>query len=475
MVLIPKIPKTAFADLVEPKPKAVRLGTAASRSMTENYGSVNVAEVERYMRNRFSPTWRADSRAYALIKQAGISGGTTTPELAARLAFVAVIAEDGEALDRYDELEDAVGDSAPLSTDEIRLSLGGDYDPAAAEKPFAAADRLLAEVKGETAMLKSPWRREDTVVRIDPNPAAKALRKAAAGLSPLTPFHEARLAKETATRAADELEMFRHLRRPLSPLAAEYLDKALAVGHDIDSLGDFALAIEGKDDGWLRTNLTAYDPLRGRGLTQQWGDSCVASIAQTIRAEIDPIYALSLHQANQDIYSRWNGAAYKDGGDELGPNASLVREQRRLSLAAAQTADLGKSGDKLVPIWQMEYVDSTFPGVRDINRALNTAFAGLPLTLKSTRQPTVVKRLDETLQKGLPVLMAAIDEHDQDDSHAFTFLAKVNADGKSGYMMHDPSSGIVRPIDVAALKKRGIQTSNGRYDPAYFYHLVESP
>lgn len=468
MVLIPKIPKAAFADLVEPNPKAVRLGADASRTMTESYGSVDVGRMERHLGSRLKGLRLSGSRAYALVKRVAKGSTDPSPEEAARLAFISSIIGDGSALLRYDELENAVGDNAPLSTDEIRLSLGGKQvadgirQGIDGKKPLAAAKQLITD---EGILLKSPWLLEDSIVHVDVAAADADLKSAAANRDPLTPFHAVAAEEAKEGMSPDELEAYRQMAAELSPLASKFMEKALAMGYDLASLGDFFREIEGQNDGWLRANLTAADPQQGRGIAQQWMSSCAAATAQSLRAEVDPIYALGLHQSNQDIYSRWNGAAYEDGADELGPNGHLARDQERLSRASV-TDDPKGAAAALVPVWRGEEVAASFPGVRDMATMLDVTFRDLPLNFKTEYHKMDVKKLDAVLRQGLPVLMST--ENEDGDGHGVTILARVRDKGKLAYLVHDPSSGIVKTINASQLDRGSFPFAGDSLTPLYF-------
>ncbi|GAA1528962.1 hypothetical protein GCM10009730_42730 [Streptomyces albidochromogenes] len=112
---------------------------------------------------------------------------------------------------------------------------------------------------------------------------------------------------------ADRAEFQRMLDASRSPEERAYLMKALAAGHDMDSMRDFSQKIAGKDEAWLARHLTPVvtevdangDPVQATTENafkgQKWvqgGDgqeaSCVASSTVNARAMVDPVYALGL-------------------------------------------------------------------------------------------------------------------------------------------------------------------------------------
>jgi hypothetical protein len=80
-----------------------------------------------------------------------------------------------------------------------------------------------------------------------------------------------------------------------------FILKALASGHTLAEVTTFAGTIKGMTDAWLIQNLnvlqitSAADTGGGSGIIQQFGNSCGPTSVQVLRAEADPIYALSLN------------------------------------------------------------------------------------------------------------------------------------------------------------------------------------
>ncbi|MGW0737026.1 WXG100 family type VII secretion target [Streptomyces sp. NPDC002851] len=111
---------------------------------------------------------------------------------------------------------------------------------------------------------------------------------------------------------ADRAEFQRILDRAGTPERQAYLMKALAAGHDVESVREFSEKIEGKNQAWLRRHLAPvvtdapggspdYSEKDNKFHRQEWaqgGDgsegTCVASSTVHARAMVDPIYALEL-------------------------------------------------------------------------------------------------------------------------------------------------------------------------------------
>ncbi|WP_028063262.1 hypothetical protein [Solirubrobacter soli] len=89
-----------------------------------------------------------------------------------------------------------------------------------------------------------------------------------------------------------------------------YLCKALAAERSIADIATFASAIRGKDRAWLLANLNVADENVAQGgsaagIQQQWQMACGPTSVQTIRAQNDPIYALSLTAAGPVSGASW--------------------------------------------------------------------------------------------------------------------------------------------------------------------------
>jgi hypothetical protein len=87
-----------------------------------------------------------------------------------------------------------------------------------------------------------------------------------------------------------------------SPLEAAYLFKALAAGHPVGAIASFASKIAGKNKKWLRQNLSVADRAgKGKGMKQQFQDTCGPTSVQVLQAEYDPLFALELNQNNPSM------------------------------------------------------------------------------------------------------------------------------------------------------------------------------
>ncbi|MEU5614141.1 peptidoglycan-binding protein [Streptomyces sparsogenes] len=105
--------------------------------------------------------------------------------------------------------------------------------------------------------------------------------------------------------AHDKAEFDRLLSAAKSPQERAYLMKALAAGHDLKQIDDFAQQIHGRSPQWLSDRLTPvviqstepgtnYVNYQGAKWDQGPDGTCVASSTVNARAMIDPLYAFQL-------------------------------------------------------------------------------------------------------------------------------------------------------------------------------------
>ena len=464
MVLVPKVSSAFFSGIANSAPgvsRTVRLPSQALESQGLASGTLNLTDLKSKLAKNLKGLRQSTSRAYMLVNRLAKDSTPLDEANSARLAFIASIAGDGDALRRYDSLE---VESAPLTTDEIRLSL---LDFGA--KQVKVEQQVAGEILGEHAPL-SPWLVEDSVVSVDARATQRSIRLGAAKRLPMTPFHLTQAEDIKEAMEPEDLAIFDQMQADLSPLGAEFLEKALAMGYGGEQLENFFSQIEGMSDSWLRQHLTAAEPLKGRGLTQQWSASCAAAAAQAIRAELDPVYALDLHQSNGDITKRWNGASVQGASPSaknLGPNASLARQQGELSTAATD------SGGNLVPVWLSDVVDTSFEGVKDIARLVKATFRDSPAKFTATRHLLAnqgsLELLDRSLQQGLGGLLGTVTE--EGNGHGVAVLAKVVAEGKQAYLMLEPSSGVAKAVAAEDVARGKFSVSGEVLRPLDFFAL----
>ena len=100
---------------------------------------------------------------------------------------------------------------------------------------------------------------------------------------------------------ADRAALDAALAAAASPLERQYLEKAVAAGHDAPVITAFADRIRGRTPAWLRHHLTIVDPARpgrvthdGVPFAQTDGTTCGTTAVLLTRVLTDPVYALAL-------------------------------------------------------------------------------------------------------------------------------------------------------------------------------------
>jgi hypothetical protein len=198
-----------------------------------------------------------------------------------------------------------------------------------------------------------------------------------------------------------------------------YLKKAVAAGNSIEDVTWLAGQIRGKDRFWLHGNLRLVDDSRngGKGLIQQWSNSCVPTAAEVIRGEIDPVYALRTRQANYDITA-------------AGPNKALADEQTNMlgMVDAIPTPSGQPAGTGMNSEFGINYLSFPQAGVGYGKVAVN----GSP-------NPRAFDALDRTLASGLPAALSIGDS--TGSKHAVVVTGSFGTGADKTYAIHDPGNG----------------------------------
>lgn len=217
------------------------------------------------------------------------------------------------------------------------------------------------------------------------------------------------------------------------PSQKGYLEKALASRHSASEIETFHKQIAGKDEKWMRENLHLVGDSEGRGIKQQWHDSCVPTTMQAMKAELDPIYALKIRTENPDFKN-----VDEADGAKLNPK-----------MAAEQKQDLENNGGVAV-----SRDDEGGQGV-NMTTALNShsAETGLTFDTESVTDKTVndaLSDIDATLNKGLPV---PIRVGGASGGHA-VLVVSMEAGPPRLYSIHDPWDGKIVKVTEDEIRKK---------------------
>ncbi len=262
---------------------------------------------------------------------------------------------------------------------------------------------------------------------------AAGLGKNSAVAMATTPINHPVLGTRQAERAAalekklspeDQKKYHALLDAAKSPKEKQYLTKGLAANHTVAELEAFAAKIAGKDEEWMRDNLSLTGQSNGRGVQQQWHDSCGPTTFEAVQGELDPLYALKKHEDNPNLDD-------VDAHDGTKKNANLAADQKAILTAGGGVAvnrdQGGGSG-----MW--------------IAGALNnlSASTGVKYDLKKIGEGATldegVKALNDATAGGTPVPIA-IGNGPKNYQH-YVLVTASDPGPPRTYTIHDPWDGV---------------------------------
>jgi hypothetical protein len=275
-----------------------------------------------------------------------------------------------------------------------------------------------------------------------PPETIQELHKAAAKANPSSP---AAIATEVLThpvigsdqqgRAAelekklspDDQKKYQEVLKAAGPAEQPYLTKCLAANHSVKEIEDFAAKIKGKDKKWIQDNLSMTGDSTGSGVKQQWHTSCGPTTYEAVLGELDPIYALKMHEQNPDLTKAEDSDATK-------MNKDMAEDQRKILTDAggvAQNRDQGGKG-----MWNTNNLNkvSATTGLKYKNKTI-----GNGLSVEDG-----IKALNDATSKGRPVPMIIGDGNTGQGGHAYGHYVLVTASDPGPpryYKIHDPWEG----------------------------------
>jgi len=222
-----------------------------------------------------------------------------------------------------------------------------------------------------------------------------------------------------------------------APEAKKYLTKAISTKHSAAEIEAFAKKIAGKDQAWMDENLHLVGLSEGKGIKQQWHDSCGPTTIEAMTGELDPIYALKLHEENTDITT-------VDKKNATKINANMAEDQRaKLEGHGGAAVSRSGSGGKGMALNGIlgEQKDKT--GLNFENIDLEAGDLDAKMT----------KGLDEaqkSLKAGLPVPVRV--GNGGGDGH-FVLMTGVDDGPPRRYSFHDPWEGKTVVFSDEQIKK----------------------
>jgi hypothetical protein len=221
----------------------------------------------------------------------------------------------------------------------------------------------------------------------------------------------------------------------------QYITKALAAGHTVAELEAFAAKIDGKDDTWMQDNLSLTGNSRGRGVQQQWSHSCNATTVEAVHGELDPVYALKVHEDNPNFDE-------VDASNAEAKNPNLAADQKakltstyhgsaaRDHSGVAANRDSGRSGRGR---WASDLLNemSALTGVTFDTKKIGTA----------ATTADAIRTIDENTATGMPVPIVI--GNAQGKYTHYVLVTASDAGPPKQYSIHDPWSGntVIRTED----------------------------
>jgi hypothetical protein len=213
----------------------------------------------------------------------------------------------------------------------------------------------------------------------------------------------------------------------------QFITKALAAGHSVAELETFAKKIAGKDAKWMQDNLSLTGSSTGEGVQQQWSHSCNATTVEAVRGELDPIYALKVHEDNPNL-------GQVDDSDATAKNPTLAADQKAMLTSTYH----GKASDDHSGV-AANRDDGASGSGRWANDLLNKMSDVTGMTYDTKKigsgatTEDAMKAIDRNTATGTPVPIVIGNAQDE-----FTHYVLVTASDKGPpkqYSIHDPWSG----------------------------------
>ena len=233
----------------------------------------------------------------------------------------------------------------------------------------------------------------------------------------------------------------------------QYVLKGVAAGHNVKELQDFAKKIKGKDAKWMRDNLSLTGSSTGAGVMQQWHHSCNATTVQAVRAQMDPLYALKVHEQNPKLDQA-------DNADATKVNPKLAEEQRSMLASTYQGSVAPAKGYAGVPVARSaaggagRWADDLLNNLSDSTGVkYSTKKIGTGMTVDQA-----VGKIDSGMSKGEPVPIV-IGNSSTQYTH-YVLITGMEVGPPKQYSIHDPWSGTTVVRTEAQLKNGTLNIAN---------------
>jgi hypothetical protein len=213
----------------------------------------------------------------------------------------------------------------------------------------------------------------------------------------------------------------------------QFLLKGVAAGHSVKELQDFAKKIQGKNAKWMQDNLSLTGSSSGTGVKQQWKMSCNATTVEAVRGQMDPIYALKMHEDNPTLDQ-------VDNADATKMNPKLAADQKSmLETGYSGAATIYKGGGVATSRGGTggagRWADDLLNGISD---STGTTYTTQKIGGTNT-VANAVKTIDDGVSKGQPVPIV-IGNSPTNYQH-YVLVTGMEKGPPKRYTIHDPWTG----------------------------------
>ena len=312
--------------------------------------------------------------------------------------------------------------------------------PEAADSPQEKAPkRATPQRNGARGILGHHLLGEELIPETEPPPTFEQILEGSAAGDDLGSFQGDQAKSNFDAMTPAEQDRFLDLlnRHEGTPAAQAYLLKGLASANTSEDLEWFSNQIEGKDAAWLANNarLTGDEPL-----TQQFSTSCAPTVAQALRGELDPVYALRLRQTG-DVHEVDPANPYANN------RQSALEQEALLDLATGRSVARDEQGGRGLAKSNWENV---------VDHMTNET--GLDLALVELSGDAAADVIEENLKRGIPTPFGIY----ENSGHAV--LAVDLREGPQGpeFQVYDPWFGTLTWVPKSDVATDQVDVGTGQ-------------
>ena len=269
---------------------------------------------------------------------------------------------------------------------------------------------------------------------------------------------------KAALSPADQAKFDKLIESAKTEKEKQYVTKGLAAGHTVAELEKFQARIAGKDDKWMQDHLKLTGDSKGKGIKQQWHMSCNATTAQAVKGELDPLYALKLHDENSDV-------SKADDNDATAKNRKMGAEQKQmLESANPDGSKGGEASNRADPTakrgrWNTDLLNN-MEDTTGLKYANNRLGGGITID-------TAITAMKGDAAQGIP-LPIVIGNKPGEYTH-YVLVTACQPGPPAKFAIHDPWEGKTYMRSEATIRAGKINIAGSNQITAYENPSVVSP